>query len=130
MTEPAATEVAPADRITPFDEFIRQHFQGTANDELTLALTDVVAAVAEYRKAGSVTLTIGIKPIGDAGRNCEIACKVKPDPPTPAPTPSIYYFGNGGTVHREDPYQQSLVAEPAKPINPDTGEILTLNESD
>lgn len=108
-----------------FNEWIAGHARGTLNDEITAALGDVVDAVTHLEKPGKVTIEIAVAPAGSGGRTVAVAGKVTAKPPQPAPQMSIFYAGENGSLHRNDPFQQRL-ADPA------TGEILanTLDTED
>lgn len=114
--------------IIPFDEWIKGQDRGVANDEATLAIPQVVEAVSILRKKGKVILEITVDPAGDTGRNVEVSVKVVAKPPEAAPTPSIYFVGDNGSLHREDPYQQRLDVEPPVHIDAETGEVLNPKE--
>lgn len=104
-----------ADR-QPFNEWLKSHARGTLNDELTLALGDVVEAVTHLDKPGKVVVELVIEPQGSGGRMVSVAGKVTAKPPVPAPEMSVFYAGEAGSLHRNDPYQQRIDVE--------TGEIL------
>lgn len=119
-----------------FDEWLRDHARGTLNDEATAALADVVDAVAHLEKAGKVTLELTVEPAGSNGRTVVIFGRVKTKAPEAAPEASIFYVGDGGSLHRDDPYAQRLpgMAAPVEPdgevrrVDPETGEVRRLDE--
>lgn len=107
-TEPEAPAEDPASKITPFHELITQFLDGQTDDEMTSAILTVIEAVNRYGKKGSVNLKIEIKPAGTPGRQVFITPEVTAKPPEPDPFPSIFFVGNGGTPHREDPFSGKL----------------------
>lgn len=92
----------------PFSEWIVDHARGTVDDELTAAMAEVVEAVAHHGKAGSVKLTIKVDAAGSGGRTVTTSCHVEAKPPKAGAEQSIFYVGDGGTLHRDDPFQTRL----------------------
>jgi hypothetical protein len=90
----------------PFSEWITDHARGTVDDELTAALMEVTEAVSHLGKKGAVILRVNIEPAGSGGRTVTTACLVDARPPVADPEQSIFFVGEGGTLHRDDPYQQ------------------------
>jgi hypothetical protein len=99
-----------------FNEWVAGHARGTLNDEITAALGEVVAAVTHLEKPGKVVVEITVEPAGSGGRTVAVAGKVTAKPPVPAPEMSIFFAGEQGSLHRNDPFQQRIDAE--------TGEIV------
>lgn len=92
--------------LRSFTEWLEDHAQGQVVDEMTVALAEVVQAVQTHGKAGSVTLKIKVDLAGSIGsRSVQTVCKVTTAPPEPAGEQSIFFVGEGGSLHREDPYQ-------------------------
>lgn len=63
----------------PFTDFLRAHRNGLTHDELADALNELVAAVTEEGKSGTLTFTVSIKPMGK-GDGLEVAAEVKVKP--------------------------------------------------
>lgn len=105
--------------FTPFSDWITDHAQGDVDVEMTLALAEVVQAVTNHGKKGTVTLKVAIDTAGSGGRTVEISCVVDAKAPTADPERSIFYVGDKGSLHRDDPYQRRLplkrVSEPHLP---------------
>lgn len=107
--------------MRPFHEFIVDQSQGTADLEMTAAIAEVTEAVNRLSKGGSVTLKLSITPAGEGRRTVLVGAKVTSDVPTPKPDPSIFYVGDHGSLHREDPYQQRIDLSGAlRPADTDT----------
>ena len=86
-----------------------------------MAIAEVTEAVNRLRKSGSVTLKLSINPAGEGGRTVLVGAKVTADVPTPKPDPSIFYVGDHGSLHREDPYQQRIdVGDALQPTDSST----------
>lgn len=94
--------------ITPFHDWIRDQQSGLTDDEITAAMAQVVEAVTHLGAPGRVSIDLAISPAGSGGRNVEVAVKVTAKPPQPRPTPSIYFVGDHGSLHRDDPYHARM----------------------
>jgi hypothetical protein len=116
MTDIASNESPP---FTAFSDWLTDHAQGDVDVEMTLALAEVVQAVANHGKKGTVTLKVSINTAGSGGRTVETACEVEAKAPTADPERSIFYVGDKGSLHRDDPYQRRLplrrITEPQLP---------------
>jgi len=113
------TDTDESPPFTPFSDWITDHAQGDVDVEMTLALAEVVQAVTNHAKKGTVTLKVAIDTAGSGGRTVEISCTVDAKAPTADPERSIFYVGDKGSLHRDDPYQRRLplkrVSEPRLP---------------
>lgn len=124
----------PSTRL-PFNDWVKDHARGTLNDELTMALSEVVEAVTQLDKPGSVVLKLAVDTAGSGGRTVVIAGDVVSKPPKPAPEQSIFFVGERGSLHRDDPYTRRLpgTAVPtddaaARRLPTDTGEARRITE--
>lgn len=104
----------------PFADFLAQ--QGRAHDELTEGLHEVIAAVKETGKPGSVTLTIKIDPDKKAQGIFRISDNVTIKAPAHDRGTRIYFADKSGNLTRSDPNQPELeglrdVSAPAHPIH-------------
>lgn len=116
-----------SDSLPIFHEWIQQQAGGTADLEMTQAIAAVVEAVNHRGKRGKVVLELTIEPAGDSQRNVAVGAKVIAKPPEPAPTPSIYFVGDQGSLHRDDPFARRLFDD-AKSVETDTDDIKTLED--
>lgn len=91
----------------PFNDLLREHRGGLTHDELSDALADLVAAVTDEGKAGSLTFTVKIKPMGK-GEGLEVSADIKSKPPAKTPGVSIFYATPENALVREDPRQKSM----------------------
>lgn len=107
----ADTRTAEPSRLT-FAEELAHLARGTLNDEATMALAELVEAVAHLGKKGSLTLDVTVEPAGSGGRTVTIAGTVKVKAPQPDPELSIRYVGEAGSLHLDDPYAKRLVGIP------------------
>lgn len=115
--------------LPQFSNWISDQASGTTDDEMSAALATVTEAVGRLGRKGKVTLDLVIEPAGSSGRNVAVAAKVTAKPPEAEPTPSIYFVGDHGSLHRDDPYQRRMFDD-ARQVDPETGEIRTLTNDD
>lgn len=90
-----------------FQRFLREHQAGSTLQTLSDALQDLVAAVTEEGRAGKLTFTISMKPIGK-GEGLEVGCDVKLAPPKPTVGVSIFYATPENSLVRNDPRQETM----------------------
>ena len=91
----------------PFQDLLREHRGGLTHDELSDALHDLVAAVTDEGKAGSLTVTFKVKPMGK-GEGLEVSADIKCKPPVKTPGVSIFFATPENALVREDPRQKNL----------------------
>lgn len=92
----------------PVLDFLAEHRGGAAAAELTEALHAVVEAVEATGKAGSVTLTLAIAPLKDAGSVLKVTDTVKSKVPELARPAAIYFPDRHGNLRRENPNQPAF----------------------
>lgn len=93
--------------IRPFYDFLREHREGRTHDDLAMALNELIAAVNEEGKAGSLTFTVSVKPMGK-GDGLEVAADIKVKPPKKTAGVSIFFSTPENNLVRQDPRQQSM----------------------
>jgi|GEM_PF-410637 len=96
---------------TPFSQQIQHLNKGMLDDELTQLLSDVVKAVRETGKSGTVTLTLKVKPLNNKGIDDD-AVQVIPEtknmtPKLPQKAMVMWSTGDGDLLRR-DPSQQEI----------------------
>lgn len=101
-------------------DFLREHRNGVTHDDLSDALQDVVAGVLEEGKAGKLTLTISIKPLGKSD-GLEVSADVKSAPPKPTPGVSIFFASPENNLVRQDPRQQTMELREVTPASAHKG---------
>lgn len=104
----------------PFADFLAQ--QGRAHEELTEGLHEVIAAVKDTGKAGSVTLVIKVDPDKKASGIFRISDQVTIKTPQHDRGTRIYFADKAGNLTRSNPDQPELeglrdVSAPASPIH-------------
>lgn len=90
----------------PFREWLDEQRRGATHFELSEMLCEVVTAVAETGKKGSVTLKINVAPSGDG--MVVVTDEVNAKTPEPDRSASLYFYDDYGRLSREDPRQQKL----------------------
>lgn len=90
----------------PFADVLRELSGGNTYEELTSALAEVVEAVIETRKSGSISISLSIKPNGDGA--VMITDDIKTKVPQPARGTTVFFATSGGSLVRQDPRQQDL----------------------
>jgi hypothetical protein len=91
----------------PFNDLLREHRNGLTHDELSDALRDLVAAVTDEGKAGSLTFTVKIKPMGK-GDGLEVSAEIKSTPPKKTPGVSIFFATLDNALQKQDPRQKEM----------------------
>lgn len=92
----------------PFAAWLQEHDRGALHAELTDELLELVAAVREHDKAGTVTLTVKVGPVDSDDSALMVEADVKSKRPT-APRPNLLFFADAkGNISRRDPRQPEL----------------------
>ena len=123
---------APAQK--PFAVFLQEHKRGALAHEIAATMQEVVNAVIEHGKKGSMTVRFDVSPTKD-GMTVFITDEVKSTVPKADRGGTIMFPDAKGNLHRNDPNQMSLdcfhVVETAdnEPVVVDTGtgEIREIN---
>lgn len=97
----------------PFTQFLQEQRNGSLHSELSEKLQELVQAVMEHDKGGSLTLVIKIKPAGN-GINLVLSDDVQCKPPQPERPVALFYADDDGNLSRRDPRQPEL---PLRDIN-------------
>lgn len=97
--------------MRPITDTLRDMRKGRIVDEATEALAEVVKAVDATDKAGSVTITIKVKPSKGGGLEKTLSATVKRDVPTPDLPDAVFFSTVDGGLVRDDPEQRPLFGE-------------------
>lgn len=101
-------------------DILRDIRKGRPVEEATMALADVVRAVDETGKEGSVTITLKIKPSKHGGPEKTLIAEVKAKKPIAEIAPAVFFSDDEGSLHRVDPSQEEMplgeVGRPDKPV--------------
>lgn len=97
-----------------FAAFLCQHARGQSERELSARLRELVEAVEETGKGGSITYTVSIKPQGNADHAVLVTDSVKTKFPELDRPASIFFADEAYRLVRTDPRQltfESLTTE-------------------
>jgi hypothetical protein len=104
----------------PFASWLQDQRGGGLHGELTDELADLVTAVREHDKPGTLTLTITVKPNADS---FFVSDEVKVKAPRAERGSSLFFADDTGNLMRRDPRQPELPlrevpdrAEPAREV--------------
>ncbi len=89
-------------------DILRDIRRGAPVEEATNALADVVRAVDETGKEGSVTIILKIKPAKHGGPEKTIIAEVKAKKPLSEIAPAVFFSDAEGDLHRVDPRQEEM----------------------
>lgn len=95
-----------------FCELVETIGHGCFKDKVESLLGELVDAVKETGKDGQLTIKLKLK---KAGEHCSVkadATITRPQHPTPE---SVFFFGQKGRIHRDNPRQTRLKQVPAAP---------------
>lgn len=116
----------PDQHVRPFVDWLREQSGGRTHDELTDALAELVIAVKDTGKKGSLTLTITVAPFDKATTNTlTVTDQVKVTLPQHDRRKSIFFGDDAGNLTRENPLQptfEGLREVPAAPTPSDRKE--------
>lgn len=89
-------------------DVLRDIRRGRPVEEATMALADVVKAVDETGKEGSVTIVLKVKPAKHGGPEKTLVAEVKAKKPIAEIAPAIFFSDEDGDLHRVDPRQETM----------------------
>lgn len=95
------------DRRKPFAAFVQEQRSGGLHGELSDGLSELVTAVSEHRKAGTLTLTLKVTPNND-GVTVTVTDKVAVKAPEADRGAAIFFVDEDGNLLRRDPRQIEL----------------------
>jgi hypothetical protein len=92
--------------VKPFAAFLQEQSGGQLHDELSTKLHELIEAIKETGKGGSIALKIDIKPIaGTDGRTLTVTDSVAAKLPKTERPKSIFFATDDGNLSRSDPRQ-------------------------
>lgn len=87
-----------------FTQFVQDARRGGLHGDLTEHMQELVRAVQEHRKSGSLTLTLKVGP-GQAPGSVIVADELKLKVPEADKDVSLFFPDEHGNLHRSDPRQ-------------------------
>ena len=92
-----------AAHVRPFAEVLSEVNKGVVADEAATRLAELVAAVQETGRKGTLKVTVEIAPVKGNDTIVQVSGSVEARPPkAPAPT-SFFYPDESGNLSRNDP---------------------------
>lgn len=96
-------------------DILREIRKGRPVEEATNALADVVRAVDETGKEGSVTITLKVKPTKHGGPEKQLICEIKAKKPICDIAAAVFFSDDEGDLFRVDPRQEEMQLSEANP---------------
>lgn len=94
-------------------DILREYRNGRAADLASVRMAELVQAVDETGKAGTLTITFKVKPEKGGGSQKTIACDVKAKMPETELPEAVFFSDGEGALHRSDPAQGQMFSEAA-----------------
>lgn len=107
MSDQTTPEESAVGQPRPFTQWLLEQRQGGLHAELTDGLSELVRAVMEHEKGGSLTLMVKVNPMGN-GINLVVSDEIKVKKPEAARPVSMFYGDDSGSLSRRDPRQPEL----------------------
>lgn len=99
---------ASTGRVRPFAAILTDIRAGQVADDAAQAMQDLVAAVREHGKKGTLTLQIIVEPMKGNEDALAVSGDVVLKAPKAAPKAAIFFADDDGNLLRDDPKQISL----------------------
>lgn len=96
-------------------DILREIRKGRPVEEATAALADVVKAVDDTGKPGSVTIVLTVKPAKHGGPEKTLIAEVKSKKPIADIAPAVFFSDDDGDLFRVDPRQEEMELREADP---------------
>lgn len=94
--------------VRPFDEFLREHRRGASLHEAGLALQQLVEAVEDTGKGGSLTIKFTLAPDKKYGTAVEVSDEITTKLPLPDKDSSLFFMDGSHNLVRHDPRQMTI----------------------
>lgn len=106
---PELLATAEGQLIKPIGEFLDEFRRGSLRDDMSRKLHQLLGEVIAVEKAGTITLTLKVKP--EADQQVSITGAVTSKLPAPASPAAHFYVDQHGNPTRHDPYQQRMFTD-------------------
>jgi N-glycosylase/DNA lyase len=110
---------AASRRARPFADWLTEQRNGHAAAELSEALNDLIEAVAQFGKSGSLTFTVKLTPVasGDV-KSVLVSDLITLKAPVGARAESVFFVDGDSNLTRENPMSPSLpLREVPRPVD-------------
>lgn len=97
--------------MRPITDVLRDIRRGRAVEQATRLLNEVVRAVDETGKPGTVTITLTVKPEKGGGTQKTIIAAVKAKKPEGDIPEAVFFSDADGDLHRSDPQQSEMFTD-------------------
>lgn len=123
--DPKTGEILEDDKqIRPFAELLTILDRGSAHAEASRALNDLVAAVRDTGKKGSMTVSIELGPLKGSSDQLLVAARVTAKPPKSEPGAAVFYIDDAGNLTRHDPRQMALELDGLRVVEPPPARVV------
>lgn len=120
MSNPPVDTETGEIQVRPFADILRDLGRGAVIDEAAVMLQDLVRAVRDYGKKGSLTLTVEIAPMKGDNEALLVHVKANAKPPSGEPVSGVFFSDQHGNLLRDDPRQIQL---PLRELNRESKEL-------
>lgn len=104
-------DIARAAQVRPFAHVLGEINRGAVADEAAAALAELVAAVRDTGRKGTVKLTITVAPFSGSEEVIQVTGTVDLKAPKPHQPASIFYADDTGSLSRNDPNALPMFTE-------------------
>lgn len=94
--------------IPLLSQVLAQLDAGAVDTVLAAELAALVEAVSHHEKPGTLTVKIAVDTVGMNGSTVTVTVDHTLKPPKSKPSGSVLFVGDAGSLHRNDPFQQTL----------------------
>lgn len=94
--------------VRPFAELLTILDHGVAHAEASRVLHDLVAAVRDSGKKGSMSIVLTVSSLKGSDAQVVVAAQVTAKPPKSEPAAAMFYLDEAGNLTRNDPRQLEM----------------------
>lgn len=98
--------------MNPYQHTLQEIENGSLVADLDDKLSELIGKVKERGKAGSITVSLKIKPLDTDAESVSVVASVKVAEPTKAERASIFFTTEENSLVRNNPRQQEMKLEP------------------
>jgi hypothetical protein len=96
------------EQVRPFAELLTVLDHGAAHAEASRQLHDLVAAVRDQGKKGTMTIALQVAPLKGSTSQVVVAAQVTSKPPKSEPAAAVFFLDDDGNLSRNDPRQLEM----------------------